>query len=44
MHVSSSLKICLYYHKGRYPAILKVKMSEENIFLADVSKREIAYN
>lgn len=44
MSISSSLKIWLYYHKGRYPAVLKVEMSEENISLADVSKQEIAFN
>lgn len=44
MNISSSLKIWLHYHKGRYLAILKIKVSEENMSLADVSKWEIACN
>lgn len=34
----------MFYHKGRHPAVLKVKMSEENISVADVSKGETACN
>lgn len=34
----------MFYHKGMYTAVLKVKMLEENISVADTSKGGIAWN
>lgn len=44
MNISPPLIIWKFYHKGRYPAVLNVKMPEENISAANVSKGEIARN
>lgn len=44
INISSSLSTWIFYHKGRYPAVLKAKMSEENISVADVSRGQTACN